>query len=331
MCLREFNANLMTKRQVLFFFFFTFFATFCLQAEGGEEVSLPEWSAPSWDVLEWEKIEGNEVHIFANSSASAKQTLGTAKLPFKTIDDALSHIATLKKKGKKIKVVLNIKGRFVASYSYVINYPIKIVGLAKNSNTNIEFRKNTGFMLSSSFLMLENVSLVRKEGVGEPRTVPLFYSSSAQIKLKDVKIDVKEGGGLFFFRSSKFELSDVVINSIQADYCNIMEVSSSKGKISSCKFICHSKSAIALDVNKSEVIVDGLLYEISSSYFSFFVRAFASSLNVANTSLKEKEHSKERRVAIIYDKVSQLQEHKVTLSGFAELAAVRSEKFDYLK
>ena len=322
----------MLKRHILLLCIFSFFCGSLLFLQAEETGIVP--NVANWEELKWEEMEGDELTFFVDSGISSKQkSLGTEKLPFKTIDEALSHITTFKKKGKKIKVVLNIKGNFISSYSYVINSPIKIVSLSKNKKTksSIEFRKNAGFMLSSSFLMLENFSLIRKETVGEPRTVPLFYVSSSKMKLKDVNIDVKEGGGVFYLLSSKFELDNVFINSRQSDYCNIAELISSKAKISSSKFISVSKGAIALDASESEVMVEGLSYEASSSYFSFVVRAFSSKMSIANTTLIEKGSSKDRRVAIIHDKNSQLQESKVTLSGFSKIAEVRNGRLDYLK
>lgn len=339
------------RREVLFFLILSFFCTYCvfLQAEESgapalsatsSEWSASEWeaSASEWEALEWKNIEGKEVSLFVNSDVastlmSENTSFGSAKQPFKSVDEAFLHIATLVKKKKKIKVVLNITGHFISSYSYIVNCPIKIVGheKRKDAKANVEFRKNAGFMVSSSPLMLENILLTRKEVVGEPRTVPLFYVSGGEVGLKAVNVEVKEGGGVFFFRSSKFELNDVFVNSRQADYCNIIEAHSSKGKIYASKFTSVSRSAIALDSIGSEVMIDGLMYESRTSYFSFFVRAFSSSLYIASTSLSEKGSAKEKRVAIIYDENSQLKDNDVKLAGFASLAEVRKGKLDYLK
>ena len=323
----------MLKRQVLLFFFIVSFVSFMLvHVEAEKAVASPEFIVSEWNVLDWEKVEGSEVHLFVNSEISSKQKkIGTEKAPFKTIDEALSHVNNLNKKDKKMKVLLNIKGKFTSAYSYIISCPIKIVGVEKKTKATLEFGKNAGFMLSSSFLELENISITRKEGVGEPRTVPLFYSSSGKMKLNAININAKEGGSVFVFRFSTFEMDDVCINSKQGDYCTIMEIFTSKGKISSSKFTSISKSSIALDVDKSDVLIDGLLYDSSSSYFSFFMRAFSSKLHVANTTLTANANSKEGNVAIIHNKDSQLKEEKVVLSGFAKLAEVRNSRLDYMK
>ena len=281
-----------------------------------------------WNDLKWERIEGNEVSIFVDFSLNSKQKgLGTEKKPFKTIDEAFSYISLLNTR-KKIKVILYIRGNFLSSYSYVVSFPLKIIGHTKKEKTKIEFRKNAGFVLSSSFLALENISVFRREVINEPRTVPLFYISSGKLSLKDVSIEVKEGGSIFNFKDSKFYMNGVSIKSKQKDYCNIVESATSQGRISLSKIVCISKSTIAFDVKKSDLFINNTSYEVTSSYFSFFIRSFNSKIDILNSALNEKNKSD---VAIIHNKASRLKVDNVKLSGFVKSSEVRNGKLDYIK
>jgi len=350
------SAKKMLKRQVIVSFVLSFVVMLLVPEEpgnirqdGGKEakslfqeqkanipVEQGMGHAFEWKTLDWQGLAGEEVTLFVNSAVSSnrsgkessskhpskpssqKKNLGSQKAPFATIDEALSHISTLKKKNK-VKVLLHVSGNFVSSYSYIITCPIKIVATSKRTQTDIEFRKNAGFVLSSSFLMLENLTIKRRESVGEPRSVPLFYVSAGSLCLKTVKVDVKEGGAVFVFLSSKFEMDGVSMNSRQADYCNIMEVFASQGRISSSQITGTSRNVVAIDAKKSHVIVDSSSYEAVVPYFALFARLSSSKLYLSNNSLSKSGGMDEEKVAIVLDASSKLEEKNTTVSGFAKL------------
>ena len=229
---------------------------------------------------------------------------------------------------------LNIRGDFSSTYSYVISCPLKIVGLDKDEEkkekSKIKFEKNAGFILTSSFLGIENIHIDRKEVIDEPRTVPVFYSLDGFINLKDVIIDAKEGGAVFTLYKSQFLMQNLYITSTQNGYANILESIGSKGSILASNIKCSSRSIIAIDMDHSNVILENTHIDATSLYFNLFARVFDSNLTVKNSNVLAKGNGK-KDVAIIYNDKTKIQSENVKIEGFASEKRIKNKKTGYME
>lgn len=288
------------------------------------------------EIQEWSNIEGKEFFVFVDKSSPVSTPAGNEKSPFKSVDDAFSFLSLQKKQHTKIKAVLNIKGSFATEYSYIITYPTKIIGShtekrgEKNIKSNINFGKNAAFIVTSSFLHLENVSVTRRELVNEPRTVPIIYSLASNVIIKDSYIYAKEGGNVCNFLDSNISIIGSTITSIQNSYSNIIEAKNSNCKISTSKFLSSARSIIAIDANNSNITVTDINAELTSLYFAFFARVFSSTFTVETSSLIAKGSGKAKE-AIIYNEENSIKLKSLKLEGFEKESSLKKGKLDYIK
>lgn len=285
---------------------------------------------------EWSDIEGKEFFVFVDKSSKATKPLGSKNSPFRSIDDAFSFLSLSLKKHTKVKATINVKGSFATEYSYIITYPTKIVGMPitnndeKNIKSNINFGKNAGFIVTSSFLILENIHVTRRELVNEPRTVPLLYSFASNVIIKDTDIYAKEGGTVCNFLNSNFSILSSTLNSTQNGYSSLIEANNSKGKISSSQFSSSARSIIAVDVKNSSLTITNLNAQLTCLYFAFFARVFDSTSIIENSSFVAKGSGKAKE-AIMYNDKSNVKIQTLNLDGFEKESSMKNGKLDYMK
>ena len=277
----------------------------------------------------WDDFDAREVVFFVNSAnKKAKKKDGSKDAPFGTLDEAMQAISSAKLKNINLKAKIYITGTFSSSYSYIIAQPTKIIG--SSHKDSVYFEKNTGFVLSSSYLFLENLSVSRKELVDEPRTVPIFYVSSSTLVLKNVQVKSKEGGTVFSLSESTLSLESSSIFSKQNSYCSVIESSSSTLNIFDSSVDCSSRKIILLDAKNSKINIEHMQASLQSSYFAFFARCFDSNLSITSSSIIAKGGGKAIQ-AIIHNKNSNLKLDALGMEGFKVQAEIRDNKLDYLK
>lgn len=238
---------------------------------------------------EWENIKGKEIFIFVNNKNKSKEKPdGSKKAPFKTIEEAFTHLSGLK--GKDLKATIYITGSFRSKNVYVITCPTKIMGFEFYDNiatekkaSSISFEKNAGFVVTASTLFMEKCTISRREFVGEPRSVPILYSSNSTINLKNITITAKEGGTLFRFIESSVSIDAMILNSNQNGYCNIIETSASEIKIKNTHLNCNGRFVIALDSNDSSLNIEGLHCNIKAYLFAIGMKANNGKVNIKNS------------------------------------------------
>ena len=282
------------------------------------------------ETTKWEEIKRDEKIIFVNA-LTKKKTYGTKEFPFKTIDEALTHLTSSNKKDP-IKAIIYISGSFTSKYSYIVSYPLKIVGMLKNEKKgdSISFEKNTGFVISSSFLEIENCLLSRKELIGEPRAVPLFYSINSHINLKNVNLNVKEGGSVFTLLSSTFLFEKLTCTSTQNNYCNVLEANASNGFITFSNLKCNGRSVIPIDIQNSTITLKDVNTYIDVKYFTVFIRARDSNISINNTLISAKGEG-HKKASIIHNKSSHLKLENIKIEGFEKESTLKDDRLDYMK
>ena len=281
---------------------------------------------------EWKEIQGKEIVLFVdNTNKSQKRFNGTKKAPFKTIEDAFTHLSGLKK--KDIKATIHITGSFTSKNVYVITMPTKIVGFDDHKNEDIEkkassyitFEKNAGFVVASSHLFMEKCSISRREFIGEPRSVPVLYSSNSYINMKNVNLTVKEGGSIFRFIESNVNMQAMVINSNQNGYCNMIETIKSKLKIKDVKFNCNGRFVVSIDSSASFVDMDAINCNIQAHLFAIVLKANDGEANIKNSIFSVEGKYVTSDEAIIYSNQTKLDVKDLELKGFMRESKLKND------
>ena len=309
----------MLKRFLFIQFIFSFLL---LYGEEGIEQAIDKW----------QEVSGKEIVIFVNNTnKSQKRFNGTKKAPFKTIEDAFTHLSGLKK--KDIKATIHITGSFTSKNVYVITMPIKIVVLEdykidnteKKASSYIAFEKNAGFVVTSSMLFIEKCSISRREFIGEPRSVPVLYSSNSYINMKNVNLTVKEGGSIFRFIESNVNMQAMIINSNQNGYCNMIETIKSKLKIKDVKFNCNGRFVVSIDSSASFVDMDAINCNIQAHLFAIVLKANDGEANIKNSIFSVEGKYVTSDEAIIYSNQTKLDVKDLELKGFMRESKLKND------
>lgn len=322
------------KKILAFLVLFSSCVLYAEELDASSEKNDAESTALSWDAIDAPELVFYVEKILPSNLAT-KKAMGTKEEPFPSIDDALCHISLLKKTKKKLKVLLNVRGGFSSNHSYIISCPIKIVGLSldeeKKEVSRIRFGKNAGFFLmSSSFLMIENIHINRRELIGEPRTVPIFYALNSHLSLKNVSIDAREGGLVFMLYDSQFFMQNMSISSVQNSYSSILQSVNSKGAILASNIKCSSRSIIAMDIDRSNIILENIYFDATSSYFNFFARVFDSHFLIKNSNVLAKGNGKKEAAIMCNDKTEFLSKN-LKVEGFASEKIIKNTKTGYME
>lgn len=301
------------------FIYFVFFSLCLLQGEESIEQTTDGW----------ENIDGKEIVLFVNSNnKSKKRANGTKKAPFKRIEDAFTHLNGLKK--KDIKATIHITGSFASKNVYVVTIPTRIVGLddykleaESKTYSHISFEKNAGFVVTSSKLFIEKCSISRREFVGEPRSVPILYSSNSFISMKNVSITAKEGGSLFRFIESSVSIDASIVNSNQNGFCNIIETIKSKLKINDVHFNCNGRFVVTIDSVYSSINMQNVHCNILTHLSAIALNANGGEINVENSIFNVAGKYAQKDEAISYNSETKLDIKNLELAGFNSEAKLR--------
>jgi len=294
------------------FIYFVFFSFCLLQGEESFEQTTDEWK----------NIDGKEVVLFVNNTSKLqKEVNGTKKAPFSKIEDAFTYLSGLKK--KDIKATIYITGNFTSKNVYVITMPTRIVGFnayksettEKKASSYISFEKNAGFVVISSHLFIEKCSISRKEFIGEPRSVPVLYSSNSYISIKNVSLTAKEGGSIFRFIESNVNMDTVIINSNQNGYCNIIETIKSKLKIKNIHFNCNGRFVVSIVSEDSSLNMENIRCSILSHLYAIVLKTNSDVVNIQN-SFFIVEGKVQADEAISYNEKTKLNIKDLKLKGF---------------
>ncbi|MGP1439427.1 MAG: hypothetical protein ACTTJ3_01655 [Treponema sp.] len=304
------------------FICFIFFNFYLLQCE--ENLIQP--------TDEWKNINGKEIVFFVNNiNKSQKKPDGSKKAPFKKIEDVFTHLSGIKK--KDIKATIHVIGRFSSKNVYVITVPTRIIGVdelkgeseKKVTSSYISFEKNAGFVATSSKLFIEKCTISRKEFVGEPRSVPVLYSSNSLISMKNVSLKGKEGGSLFKFIDSDVSMQDVIFNSEQNGYCNIIEAVKSDIKIKNAHFNCNARFVVPIEAKNSFFNIENLHCDIFSHLSAVVLKADGGKVNIQKSSFIAKGKYASIDEAISHDETTKLNIKDVELKGFSREAKLKKD------
>lgn len=280
----------------------------------------------------WQEVSGKEIVLFVNNTNKSQKIFnGTKKSPFKTIEAAFTYLSGLNK--KDIKATIYITGSFTSKNVYVITIPTKIVGFDDHKNEDIEkkassyitFEKNAGFVVASSYLFIEKCSISRREFIGEPRSVPVLYSSNSYINMKNVNLTVKEGGSIFRFIESNVNMQAMVINSNQNGYCNMIETIKSKLKIKDVKFNCNGRFVVSIDSSASFVGMDAINCNIKAHLFAIVLKANDGEANIKNSIFSVEGKYVTSEEAIIYSNQTKLDVKDLELKGFMRESKLKND------
>lgn len=295
------------------FIYFIFFSLCLLHGEEDLEQITVEWK----DILE------EEITLFVNNTNRSKEKAnGSKKAPFKTLEQAFTHLSGLKK--KNIKALIYITGSFTSKNVYIVKMPTKIVGfddyktkaIEKKTSSYINFEKNAGFVVTSSKLFIEQCTISRKELIDEPRSVPILYSSNSLINIKNVTITAKEGGSIFRFIESDVSMEEMILNSVQNGYCNIMQTIKSKLKIKATNFNCDGRFVVLIDSTDSLVSVENVHCNILAHLSAVALKANNGDVSVENSFFSAEGKYAQKDDAIICDEKTKLHTKNVILKGF---------------